>query len=199
MPDPALVAQNVTMMKVAQGWVLNWWPPKRLAPEPSSLERVEAATSNALPASGLLPSVTLSTSDGIQLGAASNGNHQEPSAYSVEFREKGSSWQSLATSRERSLLLKDLKPGSEYMFRIFAHSPSGLRGPPSPEFKYLIPDNRRKPGSTQALSAGVVSGVLFFIACIVIAVCAVNMCNKRRKKRAEKGEYRYVAAAHRNA
>lgn len=183
------MAQNVTMMKVAQGWVLNWWPPRRLAPEASSLERVEAATSNALPASGLLPSVTFSTSDGIQVG-----NHQEPSAYSVELREKGSTWQSLATSRERSLLLKDLKPGTEYMFRIFAHSASGLRSPPSPEFRYLIPDNRRKPGSTQALSAGVVSGVLFFIACIVIAVCAVNMCNKRRKKRAEKGEYCYMGS-----
>lgn len=178
------------MTKVAQGWVLNWWPPKRLAPEPSALERVEAATSgSALPATGLLPSLTFSTSDGVQFSSASGPLNSEPSAYSVEFREKGTAWQSLATSRERSMLLKDLKPGSEYMFRIFAHSQSGSRGPPSGEFRYLIPDNRRKPGSTQALSAGVVSGILFFIACIVIAVCAVNMCNKRRKKRAEKGKY----------
>lgn len=186
------------MMKVAQGWVLNWWPPKRIALEPSVLERVEAATSGTLPPAGLLPSFTFGTSDGIQVGSAAGGGgqpHSDPSAYSVEYREKGTAWQSLATSRERSLLLKDLKPGSEYMFRIFAHSPSGLRGPPSLEFKYLIPDNRRKPGSTQALSAGVVSGVLFFIACIVIAVCAVNMCNKRKKKRAEKGKYRAVLLA----
>lgn len=124
--------------------------------------------------------------------SASSMTTSQPSVYSIEVKEKGSTWQSLATSKERSFLLKDLKPGSEYRFRVFAHTFSGLKGSPSPELKYLIPDNRRKPGSTQALSAGVVSGILFFIACIVIAVCAVNMCNKRRKKRAEKGKLSFV-------
>ena len=118
----------------------------------------------------------------------------QPSAYSIELREKNSTqWHTLATARENSLLLKDLRPGSEYSFRVIAHSTSGLKGTPSAEFKYQIPDNRRKPGSTQALSAGVVSGFLFFIACIVIAVCGVNMCNKRRKKRAEKSAYVMMA------
>lgn len=167
----------MSMMKVAQGWVLNWWPPQRLAPEPSQLERVQApATPTLLPA---LSQVT---------GEPEEPAGQRPAAYTIELREKGAAWQTLATSRDSSLLIKDLKPGSEYMFRVFALSASGARGTPTPDFRYLIPDNRRKPGSTQALSAGVVSGILFFIACIVIAVCAVNMCNKRRKKRAEKGK-----------
>lgn len=189
------------MMKVAQGWVINWWPPQRL---PASGEHARAAgephlasatmsASHASSSGGgnhLLPALSQVVSDDELVSGSGGPLSPTVASYSVEFREKGSSWQTLAgKSRERSLLLKDLKPGSEYLFRVFAHAPSGVRGSPTPEFRYLIPDNRRKPGSTQALSAGVVSGVLFFIACIVIAVCAVNMCNKRRKKRAEKGEF----------
>ena len=190
------------MVKVAQGWVLNWSAPQRLPSDAAAaLERAESAvrqTGNRSPA-GLMPAlsqvadqtVEASVQSAVQSAAAAQSEQQpaeqQPAAYSVEMREKAPKWHQLATSRERSLLLKDLKPGSEYIFRVVAHSASGLRGSPSADFRYQIPDNRRKPGGTQALSAGVVSGVLFFIACIVIAVCGVNMCNKRRKKRAEKG------------
>lgn len=127
---------------------------------------------------------------GGQPGDRENQPPGDQSAYSIEIRSDNSTnWNVTASSISgHSYLLKDLRPGSEYRFRVVAHSRSlGLRGVPSAEFKYLIPDNRKKPGGTQRLSAGVVSGILFFIACIVIAVCAVNMCNKRRKKRAEKG------------
>jgi len=180
------------MMKVAQGWVLNWSAPERLVAERSIAERVQSSAVQS--GSGLLPALSQVHLDSAPAAASVAGGQQQQqqqqaASYTVEFRERGASWQSLGSSRERSLLLKDLKPGSEYMFRIFAHSQAGARGAPSAEFKYTIPDNRRKPGSTQALSAGVVSGILFFIACIVIAVCAVNMCNKRRKKRAEKGKF----------
>lgn len=180
--------QNVSIIKVAQGWVLTWFPPLKIAQaQASALERMEQ------------PQLTQGDASVSVNGAASRQSTtdlaNQPSAYLVEFREKAmTSWSVLATSKERSLLLKDLKPGGEYSFRIYAltssppSSSQQLRSVPSLEFKYLIPDNRRKPGSTQALSAGVVSGILFFIACIVIAVCAVNMCNKRRKKRAEKGK-----------
>lgn len=194
--------QNVSMMKVAQGWVISWTPPARVPSDPSQLERVEHALSGAHASQqqSLLPA--LATDSGVSVAsmasltsaaatAATLQNNQPPAAYSVEAREKGTAWQPLATTRERSLLVKDLRPGGEYVFRVYAHSAAGsARGAPSQEYKYVIPDNRRKPGGTQALSAGVVSGILFFIACIVIAVCAVNMCNKRRKKRAEKGELR---------
>lgn len=109
--------------------------------------------------------------------------------YLIEWKPTNESrWQPLTSTNEKLMLIKDLKPGNEYSFRIFAQRPGSIRSAPSEEFKFTVPDNRRKPGSTQALSAGVVSGILFFIACIVIAVCAVNICNKRRKKRAEKGK-----------
>lgn len=187
--DGSTAPQNVSIQKVAQGWVINWSAPARspgesnVAPERTTSEAPAAASSG-----GLLPALSQLSQQEVPLGGDQvQPSSPAPAAYSVEFREKDLSWQTLATSREHSLLLKDLRPGAEYLFRVFAHSHSGARGAPSAEFKYQIPDNRRKPGSTQALSAGVVSGVLFFIACIVIAVCAVNMCNKRRKKRAEKG------------
>ena len=177
-------------MKVAQGWVINWWPPQRLPSEPSISERLASTPGGG---GGLMPALSQ------QLDAEqtnSSGGEQLPAAYSIEFREKGKSWEQLATTKERSHLIKErLKPGGEYMFRVFAHSAHGARGSPSQEFNYLIPDNRRKPGSTQALSAGVVSGFLFFVACIAIAVCFVNICNKRRKRRAEKGKLSSSAAA----
>lgn len=195
------------MTKVAQGWVIQWAAPQRSPSELTASERLEQAQQQA-PSNNLLPALSQSlesslngqttppsptfpyssSSSSPSSSSSSGSTNSQASVYFLEFREKGSAWQSLASSRERSILLKDLKPGSEYRFRVFAQTFSGLKGSPSPELKYLIPDNRRKPGSTQALSAGVVSGILFFIACIVIAVCAVNMCNKRRKKRAEKGK-----------
>lgn len=180
------------MMKVAQGWVINWWPPRRLPSEPSVSERLAAAASTA---TGLLPALSQQL-DQVSDQSSPTTDQQQPAAYSIEFKEKSSDkgssaggWEQLATTKERSHLIKErLKPGGEYLFRVYAHSAHGLKGSPSADFSYLIPDNRRKPGSTQALSAGVVSGILFFVACIAIAVCAVNICNKRRKRRAEKGK-----------
>jgi hypothetical protein len=187
------------MMKVAQGWVLSWAPPLRLslAGEHGYPIRPHAAVSQQqqadeqVPPAGsdeVAPSQLLSRESKPKDQRRSQVEEQQPFAYTVEFKEKNSSaWQTLATSREQSLLLKDLKAGGDYQFRVIAHTASGLRGAPSAEFRYMIPDNKRKPGITQAFSATVTSGLLFFIACIVIAVCGVNMCNKRRKKRAEKG------------
>lgn len=40
---------------------------------------------------------------------------------------------------------------------------------------------------SKAITAGVVGGILFFIAAIVLSVCAVKICNKRKRRKAEKG------------
>ncbi|GBM38592.1 Protein turtle, partial [Araneus ventricosus] len=39
---------------------------------------------------------------------------------------------------------------------------------------------------SKAITAGVVGGILFFIAAIVLSVCAVKICNKRKRRKAEK-------------
>lgn len=179
------------MIKVAQGWVLSWAPPVRMpSSELRELARAEAISGKQQNSSNLSSSAGLAMLQQEDSTAPSDESLDTSQlAYSIELKEKTSSnWITFATSREQSYLLKDLRPGAEYQFRVFAHSPAGLKGAPSPEFRYQIPDNRRKPGLSQAFSATVTSGLLFFIACIVIAVCGVNMCNKRRKKRAEKGE-----------
>lgn len=40
----------------------------------------------------------------------------------------------------------------------------------------------------KAIAAGVVGGILFFIAAIVLSVCTVKICNERKRRKAEKGE-----------
>lgn len=191
------------MMKVAQGWVLSWAPPSRWPNDLTNsgggagdeMARAEAqsgergANSTAVAAAEVTQSSSAIEQQQQQQDAAAADQLLSLLAYSIELKEKNSPhWLTFATSREQSYLLKDLRPGAEYQFRVTAHTPAGLKGSPSQEFKYQIADTRRKPGLSQAFSATVTSGLLFFIACIVIAVCGVNMCNKRRKKRAEKGE-----------
>lgn len=177
--------QNISLRKVAQGWVLTWEPPIKLP-----TELLLASDSPSEPA----PLAQMGSVTSVQQKPPNLGQQRSNAAfellYMIEYKPTPStSWQPLASTSDKSMLVKDLKPGNEYAFRIFAQKPGfPLRSMPSSEYKFTVPDNRRKPGSTQALSAGVVSGILFFIACIVIAVCAVNICNKRRKKRAEKGK-----------
>lgn len=40
----------------------------------------------------------------------------------------------------------------------------------------------------QAITAGVVGGILFFIVAIILSVCAVKICNKRKRRKQEKGK-----------
>lgn len=41
----------------------------------------------------------------------------------------------------------------------------------------------------KAITAGVVGGILFFIVAIILSVCAVKICNKRKRRKQEKGEW----------
>ncbi|KAG9508761.1 Protein turtle, partial [Fragariocoptes setiger] len=146
--------RNVTIMKVAQGWVVSW-----IAPD----------------------------------SVMSSDSKHEVAFYSVECREKGDKWRQIGPPvKETSFLVKDLKPGVEYFFRVVASSVLGT-GEASDEIAFLLPDNRKKPGGAQALAAGVVGGILFFIAMIVLSVCTVKMCNERRRRRAEKAAYVMMA------
>lgn len=44
-----------------------------------------------------------------------------------------------------------------------------------------------KQSKDKAIAAGVVGGILFFVAAIVLSVCAVKICNKRKRRKSEKG------------
>jgi hypothetical protein len=39
----------------------------------------------------------------------------------------------------------------------------------------------------RAITAGVVGSVLFFVAAIILSVCTVKICNKRKRRKMEKG------------
>lgn len=39
----------------------------------------------------------------------------------------------------------------------------------------------------KAITAGVVGGILFFIVAIILSICAVKICNKRKRRKQEKG------------
>lgn len=40
----------------------------------------------------------------------------------------------------------------------------------------------------KAITAGVVGGILFFIVAIILSICAVKICNKRKRRKQEKGK-----------
>lgn len=46
-------------------------------------------------------------------------------------------------------------------------------------------NNRKGP---RAITAGVVGSVLFFVAAIILSVCTVKICNKRKQRKMEKGK-----------
>lgn len=53
----------------------------------------------------------------------------------------------------------------------------------SEEIKYSVPARVKH----KAITAGVVGGILFFIVAIILSVCAVKICNKRKRRKQEKG------------
>jgi uncharacterized protein (DUF2062 family) len=42
--------------------------------------------------------------------------------------------------------------------------------------------------NNKSLTGGIVGGVLFFVVSIILSICAVKICNNRRRRRQERGE-----------
>lgn len=191
--------RNVSVLKVAQGWVVSWLPPLHHG---SALKTGDAAANQnlnqQLDSSAIMQQQQQEPNQkqvNSSSSSSSNGSSQlflqsiikaDVDFYVVELREKGGAWRQMAPVKETSYLVKNLKPGTEYFIRVVASSILGS-GQPSEPIEFQLPDNRKKPGGAQALSAGIMGGVLFFIAAIVISVCTVKMCNNRRTKRGKKG------------
>jgi len=70
-----------------------------------------------------------------------------------------------------------------YTFRVLAFTPAS-NSEASNEVNHKI-----QPRDTQrAIVAGLVGGILFFIVAIILAVCAVKICNRRKRRKQEKGK-----------
>lgn len=72
--------------------------------------------------------------------------------------------------------------------RVIAHSLLGT-GTPSNELRFDAPGALTRQSRDKAIAAGVVGGILFFIAAIVVSVCTVKICNERKRRKDRKGEF----------
>jgi len=106
--------------------------------------------------------------------------------YYIDYKESpGENWKHWGPiTKETSFLAKNLKPGS-IIIRVTAYSILGI-GQTTIPYEFVIPGPAKQNKAEKAVAAGVVGGILFFIAAIVLSVCAVKICNKRKRRKAEK-------------
>ena len=69
-----------------------------------------------------------------------------------------------------------------YVFRVFSHSAETYSI--SDTYTYQLSADFKK----RAVTAGLIGGILFFIVAIVLSVCTVKICNKRRRRKQERGK-----------
>lgn len=79
------------------------------------------------------------------------------------------------------IAVKNLVGGRTYYFRVLASSLKSYES--SDEVKFPVPARVKH----KAITAGVVGGILFFIVAIILSVCAVKICNKRKRRKQQKG------------
>ncbi|VVC39592.1 Fibronectin type III,Immunoglobulin subtype,Immunoglobulin-like domain,Immunoglobulin-like [Cinara cedri] len=109
--------------------------------------------------------------------------------YVINYKTDGI-WRTLNKAKIRaedtSYLVKSLVGGRTYYFRVVAYSLRSFEN--SEEIKFPVPARVKH----KAITAGVVGGLLFFIVAIILSVCAVKICNKRKRRKHEKA-YNMVA------
>jgi len=80
---------------------------------------------------------------------------------------------------EASYLIKNMGTAKAYLFQVFAHNPVAATS--SAVFRYSMPENVKR----RAITAGLIGGVLFFIVAIIVSVCTVKICNRRKRRKQE--------------
>ncbi|KAK9693380.1 hypothetical protein QE152_g34250 [Popillia japonica] len=104
--------------------------------------------------------------------------------YTIKYRTDGP-WKTLNKGQIRpedtQYLVKNLVGGRTYYFRVLASSLKSYES--SDEVKFPVPARVKH----KAITAGVVGGILFFIVAIILSVCAVKICNKRKRRKQQKG------------
>uniref|UniRef100_A0A6B2ECB6 Putative neural cell adhesion molecule l1 n=1 Tax=Phlebotomus kandelakii TaxID=1109342 RepID=A0A6B2ECB6_9DIPT len=103
--------------------------------------------------------------------------------YTIKYRTDAQ-WKTLNRGQIRpedtSYLVKNLVGGRTYYFRVLANSLKSYES--SEEVKFPVPARVKH----KAITAGVVGGILFFIVAIILSICAVKICNKRKRRKQEK-------------
>lgn len=110
--------------------------------------------------------------------------------YTIRYRTD-KDWKDLTRNTkirpdETKYIVKNMVGGRTYYFRVLAHSNNSYES--SEELKFVVPARVKQ----KAVTAGVVGGILFFIVAIILSICAVKICNKRKRRKQEKA-YNMVA------
>lgn len=82
-------------------------------------------------------------------------------------------------------LVRHLKENKKYIFRVVAFTLTGSSASSEEVIHTLLPRDKQR-----AIVAGLVGGILFFIVAIILSVCAVKICNRRKRRKQEKGQDR---------
>lgn len=111
------------------------------------------------------------------------------SYYIVEHKIDDGQWTQVGGQiKASSYFLKNPLGGKTYHFRVSSCTMPTSCGGPSSMVKFIVPANFKD----KAITAGVVGGILFFIVAIILSICAVKICNKRKRRRQERA-YSMVA------
>ncbi|KAG5336820.1 TUTL protein, partial [Acromyrmex heyeri] len=103
--------------------------------------------------------------------------------YTIKYKTDGP-WKTLNKGQirpeETSYSVKNLVGGRTYYFQVFANSATNYGA--SDQVKFPVPARVKH----KAITAGVVGGILFFLVAIILSICAVKICNKRKRRKQEK-------------
>ncbi|XP_024943849.1 protein turtle [Cephus cinctus] len=103
--------------------------------------------------------------------------------YTIQYKTDGD-WKTVNKGQirpeETRFLMKNVVGGKTYYFQVFANSSTNYGA--SEVVKFLVPAHVKH----KAITAGIVGGILFFIVAIILSICAVKICNKRKRRKQEK-------------
>lgn len=159
-------ATNLTLTQEAGGWVLRWVGP----PDDSKLIYYTVQIKKDSQGEEWMP-LTDSKID-----------VEEASYMSMTVIDMFNEHTHNIKPRDVRPLVKNMGTAKAYLFRVFSHSPTSYSI--SEVLKYDLPENVKR----RAVTAGLIGGILFFIVAIVLSVCTVKICNKRRRRKQERGE-----------
>ncbi|ODM99651.1 Protein turtle [Orchesella cincta] len=113
--------------------------------------------------------------------------------YQIQYKSEAEAWKPLNKEKilppatSYSYLVRHLNEKKKYTFRVVAFTLTGNSASSEEVIHALLPRDKQR-----AIVAGLVGGILFFIVAIILSVCAVKICNRRKRRKQEKA-YNMVA------
>ncbi|XP_043193004.1 protein turtle-like [Amphibalanus amphitrite] len=108
--------------------------------------------------------------------------------YEVHMKVADGKWTNQGDRKitKTKYIVRQLHGGRKYYFKVLAFSAAGSTA--SEELMYEVPEHVQQ----KAITAALVGGLLLLIVSIILSICTVKICNKRKRRQQEK-EYNMVA------